>query len=245
MKGRVVLVGAGPGDPGLITVKGLQLLSSCDVVVYDRLVSEDLLKFTRKDAELIYAGKNLGESYNQSLINEILLQKAREGKLVVRLKGGDPYVFGRGEEECSFLTERGIDCEVVPGVTSAIAAPAYAGIPVTSRWFSSGFCVLTGSKADGSSIDPDYIPRKGTLVIMMGISKIDEVKKAILGIRDPREPVAIIEKGTTPSQRVVECTLERLDYCVKENNVSSPAVIIVGEVVKLRNKLWNYHNVLG
>ncbi|ABP94783.1 uroporphyrinogen-III C-methyltransferase [Metallosphaera sedula] len=245
MKGRVALVGAGPGDPGLITVKGLQLLGSCDVVVYDRLVSEELLKFARKDAELIYAGKNLGESLNQSLINEILLQKALEGKFVVRLKGGDPYVFGRGEEECSFLLERGVDCEVVPGVTSAVAVPAYAGIPVTSRWFSSGFCVVTGSKADGSSIDPDYIPKKGTLVIMMGVSRVEDVKRAILKVRDPGEPVAVIERGTTPSQRVVECTLEKLDLCVRENGISSPAIIVVGEVVKLRNKLWNYHDTLG
>ncbi len=182
---------------------------------------------------------------SQSNINEILLNKAREGKLVVRLKGGDPYVFGRGEEECSFLHEKGIDCEVIPGVTSAIAAPAYAGIPVTSRWFSSGFAVLTGSKADGSSIDPDYIPKKGTLIIMMGITRVEEVKKALLQVRYPNEPVAIIERGTTPHQRVIECLLENLDICVKKNEISNPAVIVVGETVKLRNKLWNYNKIHG
>ncbi|MEM0113922.1 MAG: uroporphyrinogen-III C-methyltransferase [Metallosphaera sp.] len=240
MKGRVVLVGAGPGDPGLITVKGLQLLSTCDVVVYDRLVSEELLKFARKDAELIYAGKNLGEALTQHSINEMLLKRALEGKLVVRLKGGDPYVFGRGEEECSFLLERGVECEVVPGVTSAIAVPSYAGIPITSRWFSSGFTVLTGSKADGSSIDVNYIPKKGTLIIMMGVSKIDEIKKVLLQVRDINEPVALIERGTTLFQRVIECVIGNMDSCVKEHGVSPPTIIVIGEVVKLRNKLWKY-----
>ncbi|QKR00555.1 uroporphyrinogen-III C-methyltransferase [Metallosphaera tengchongensis] len=240
MKGKVVLVGAGPGDAGLLTLKGMEMLKSCDVVVYDRLVSEEVLKLVRGEAELIYAGKNLGESQSQDAINHLLLRKALEGKLVVRLKGGDPYVFGRGEEECSFLIQRGVPCEVVPGVTSAIAAPAYAGIPVTSRWFSSGFTVVTGSKSEGSGIDLDYIPKKGTLIIMMGVSKIEEVKEALLKVRSPDTPAAIVERGTTLQQRVFACTLKDLDQCVFENGVEAPAVIVVGEVIKLRDKLWKY-----
>jgi len=236
--GRVYLIGAGPGDPELITVKGLRILKNADVVVYDRLISKELLDNCKKDVELIYVGKNIGDSRYQDEINEILVKKAMEGKIVVRLKGGDPYVFGRGEEECSFVINSGIDCEVIPGITSAIAVPEYAGIPVTSRWFSSGFCVITGTKAGGEVIDKGYIPKKGTLVILMGINKVDRLKQVLLEVRDPDSPVAIIQDGTLDTQKVYISTISNLEKIVRENNVKSPAIIVVGEVIKLRNKLW-------
>jgi uroporphyrin-III C-methyltransferase len=236
--GRVYLIGAGPGEPELITVKGLKILKNADVVIYDRLVSKDLLDQCKKDAELIYVGKNIGDSRYQDEINELLVKKAMEGKTVVRLKGGDPYVFGRGEEECSFVINSGIDCEVIPGITSAIAVPEYAGIPVTSRWFSSGFCVITGTKAGGEVIDKDYIPKKGTLVILMGVSKVDKLQQLLLEVRDPNTPIAVIQDGTLNTQNVYISTISNLEKIVSENNVKSPAIIVVGEVIKLRNKLW-------
>lgn len=240
MVGKVYLVGAGPGDPELITIKGLKILKQADVVIYDRLVSKELLKECRSDAELIYVGKGLGEAELQDKINSTLVEKAKEGKLVVRLKGGDPYVFGRGEEECVFVMEQGIPCEVIPGISSAIGVPAYAGIPVTSRWFSSGFTVISGTRAGDKIIDFDYIPKKGTIVILMGINKIDELQEILVKVRGPDSPVAIIQNGTLPSQRVVVTTLGKLKEAVRSENISSPAVIVVGEVVKLRNKLWKF-----
>ncbi|MFP3162415.1 uroporphyrinogen-III C-methyltransferase [Acidianus sp.] len=238
MIGKVYLVGAGPGDPDLITVKGLKILRQADVVIYDRLVSKELLKECKPNSELIYLGKGLGEAELQDKINSTLVEKAKEGKIVVRLKGGDPYVFGRGEEECVFVMEQGIPCEVIPGVSSAIGVPAYAGIPVTSRWYSSGFTVITGTRASDKIIDLDYIPKKGTIVILMGINKIDELQESLEKVRSSECPVAIIQNGTLPSQRVVITTLSRLKEAVRKENISSPAIIIVGEVVKLRNKLW-------
>jgi uroporphyrin-III C-methyltransferase len=238
VKGKVYLVGAGPGDPELITVKGLKILEMADVVVYDRLIPRELLAKCKKEAELIYVGKGVGESETQSEINEILVEKAKEDKVVVRLKGGDPYVFGRGEEECSYVIESGLECEVVPGITSAIAVPEYAGIPVTSRWYSSGFSVITGTRAGGQVIDNDYIPKKGTIVVLMGVNRVEELQKVLAEVRDPETPVAVIQEGTTASQRVFVTTLSKLSVTIKENNVRSPAVIVVGEVIKLRNKLW-------
>ncbi len=240
MSGKVYIVGGGPGDPGLITVKGLKVLRQADVVLYDRLISPELLREIRNGAELIYVGKERGEAEIQEEINALLLKKARMGLTVVRLKGGDPYVFGRGEEECLFLIERGVECEVIPGVTSAIAGPAYAGIPVTSRWYSSGFSVVTGQRADGSAMDLDYIPKKGTVVLLMGVSRVEEVAKNLMKVRSERTPVAVIEKATTEGQRVLTCTLRELAKTVREHNVTSPALIVVGEVVELRNKLWKF-----
>ncbi len=238
MTGKVYLIGAGPGDPELITVKALKILKQADVVIYDRLISKELLNECKSDSELIYLGKGLGEAELQDKINFTLVEKAKEGKIVVRLKGGDPYVFGRGEEECAYVMEKGIPCEVIPGITSAISVPTYAGIPVTSRWYSSGFTVISGTKAGNKNIDPDYIPKKGTLVILMGINKIEELQEILMKVRSPECPVAVIQNGTLPSQKVVVTTLSKLAEKVISENISSPAVIIVGEVIKLRNKLW-------
>ncbi|BBD72817.1 uroporphyrinogen-III C-methyltransferase [Sulfodiicoccus acidiphilus] len=179
----------------------------------------------------------MGESKKQEEINQLLYKYASEGKTVVRLKGGDPYVFGRGEEECAYLVEKGICCEVVPGVSSAFAVPAYAGIPVTSRWMSSGVTVLTAVRSTGEVIDLDYVPKKGTLVILMGVHVADRLKEQLLKVRPAGEPVAVIENGTLPGQRVFVSTLEKLDVVVRENKVRAPAIFIVGEVVKLRSAL--------
>ena len=236
--GKVYIIGAGPGDPELITVKAYNILKKADVVIYDRLIPKSLLKDLK--AELIYVGKEIGEANIQEHINRLLVEKAKVYDIVVRLKGGDPYVFGRGEEECIYVLSNGIECEVVPGITSAIAVPAYAGIPVTSRLTSSssGFTVITATRAEGKIIDVDYIPKKGTLVVLMGIHVIKELESVLLKVREREEPVAIIENGTTERQRVFVGKLEDLAKIVEENNVKSPAIIVVGETVKLRDKLW-------
>ena len=233
MSGIVYIVGAGPGDPELITVKALRILKSADVVFYDRLISKEILEGL--SAELIYVGKEIGDASLQGKINQLLVEKAKEGKKVVRLKGGDPFVFGRGEEECIYVRRNGIKCEVIPGVTSAIAVPEYAGIPVTSRIVpnSSGFTVITGTTRDGGLINEDYIPKRGTVVVLMGIHVIDELTKILLKVRAAEEKVAIIEKGTTRDQRVILGKLEQLPELVKNYNIKSPAVIVVGEVVAL------------
>lgn len=238
MSGKVYLIGAGPGDPELITLKGLKILKIADVVLYDRLIPQEILKECKPSAEKIYVGKELGEAELQSWINETLVSKAKENKIVARLKGGDPYVFGRGEEECYYVISKGIECEVIPGITSAIAVPAYAGIPVTSRWFSSGFTVITGTRADGNIIDEDYIPKKGTLVILMGVSKIKELQEILLKHRGKDTPIAVIQNGTLNSQKVFVSTLDKLAETVISNAVKSPAVIVVGDVIKLRASLW-------
>jgi uroporphyrin-III C-methyltransferase len=241
MSGKVYLVGAGPGDPELITVKGLKILQKADVVVYDRLIPKELLNFCKVEAEKIYVGKNIGDYVIQDEINELLVKKAMESKIVVRLKGGDPYVLGRGEEECLFIISKGIECEVIPGITSATAVPAYAGIPVTSRIYSaSGFTVISGTKAEDKVIDEDYIPRKGTLVILMGLRKIENIVNIIIKLRNEREPVAVIENGTTENQRVFTGELKDLVGIIKNNNVTSPVVIVIGEVVKFREYLWKF-----
>ncbi|ARM75092.1 uroporphyrinogen-III C-methyltransferase [Acidianus manzaensis] len=236
--GKVYLIGAGPGDPELITLKGLKILKIADVILYDRLISKDLLKESKAEAEKIYVGKELGEANLQEWINKTLVEKAKGNKIVVRLKGGDPYVFGRGEEECYYVISKGIECEVIPGISSAIAVPAYAGIPVTSRWFSSGFTVITGNRANGNEIDEDYIPKKGTLVILMGLSNVKKLQEVLLKTRSKDTHVAIIQNGTLESQKVYISTLENLSKIVEQNEIRSPAIIVIGEVIKLRDSLW-------
>lgn len=235
--GKVYIIGGGPGDPALLTLKAYNILKRADVVIYDRLIPKSLLQGLR--GELIYVGKEIGDANLQEYINRILVEKAKEHEIVVRLKGGDPYVFGRGEEECIYVLSNGIECEIIPGITSAIAVPAYAGIPVTSRLTSSsGFTVITATRAEGEPIDINYVPKKGTLIILMGIHIIKDVEKSLLKIRDRDEPIAVIENGTTEKQRVFVGKLEELSKIVELNNVKSPAIIVVGNVVKLRDKLW-------
>ncbi|MCJ7510325.1 MAG: uroporphyrinogen-III C-methyltransferase, partial [Dehalococcoidia bacterium] len=242
-KGLVYLVGAGPGDPGLITVKGLACLQKADVVVYDRLVSPALLRQAPQGCELIDAGKSpQGHALPQEAINALLVEKALAGKVVVRLKGGDPFLFGRGGEEAEALAEAGVPFEVVPGVTSAIAAPAYAGIPVTHRDHTSTFAVVTGhedpTKADSSIDWPKLATGVGTLVFLMGIGNLSKiVAKLIEHGRDDRTPVAIVQQGTEAHQKTVTGTLADIVEKAREADIKPPAVTIVGEVVRLREKL--------
>ncbi len=241
--GKVYLVGAGPGDPGLITVKGLACLKQADVVVYDRLVDESILHEARSDAEKIYVGKASDHhTLEQGMINQLLIQKAREGKVVVRLKGGDPFVLGRGGEEANALAENGIPFEVVPGVSSAVAVPAYAGIPVTHRGVASSVTIITGHKASEGN-EPRIAWDKlsagtDTLVILMGLGNLAYVvDQLIKNNKSPSTPVAVITHGTTGRQRCVIGTLEDILAKVKSENLQPPSVVVVGDVVHLRNYL--------
>ncbi|HIQ37314.1 MAG TPA: uroporphyrinogen-III C-methyltransferase [Desulfocapsa sulfexigens] len=242
--GKVYLVGAGPGDPGLITVRGKCLLERAQVVVYDHLANPKLLKHVPKDAELIYAGKKGGvkHTHTQDEINQMLVDWAENGKTVVRLKGGDPFIFGRGGEEVEVLSESGIDFEVVPGVTSATAAATYAGIPITHREYTASVAFLTGHEdptKPGSNIDwAKLATGAGTLVIYMGIKNLPViVKNLVTHGRDPRTSVAVVRWASTPEQRSVVGTLDTIIDIVREAGIKPPALIIVGEVVTLRKKI--------
>ena len=242
-QGKVYLVGAGPGDRGLMTVKGLDCLRHADVIIYDRLVDESLLNEARPEAEKIYVGKADGlHILEQNSINQLLLEKAREGKVVVRLKGGDPFVLGRGGEEAGILTRHGIPFEVVPGVTSASAVPAYAGIPVTHREVASSFAVITGHKASDRGeprISWDKLATGAdTLVILMGMRNLDKiVDQLIKHGRSPSTPVAVITQGTTSRQRCLVGTLQDIVDKVGKENLQPPSVVVVGDVVQLRKYL--------
>ena len=236
--GVVYIVGAGPGDPGLITVKGLNCLRHADVVLHDRLVAQELLAEVSPHAELIDVGKEpRRHRRSQDEINSLLIEKAREGKIVVRLKGGDPFVFGRGGEECQALVAAGIRYEVIPGVSSAIAVPAYAGIPVTQRGVTTAFMVVAGhTGGSDSNFDWQSISRIGTIVFLMGIEHLPEiVAQLITHGRALDTPVALIQEGTTRNQLVVTGTLE--DIVEKTRDVRPPAVFVVGEVVRLHEQL--------
>jgi len=238
MNSKVYLIGAGPGDPGLITVKGLTYLRQADVILYDRLVHPQLLAEASSAAELIDVGKEPKlHRRPQNEINDLLIAKAREGKTVVRLKGGDPFVFGRGGEEAQALAEAGIPFEVIPGVTSAIAVPAYAGIPVTHRDFASTFTVVTGHTCGPDSvIDWEALPKSGTLVFLMGVRHLPEIVEQLVAHgRAPETPAAVIEWGTTTAQVVVRGILA--DIAEKSREIGPPATLIVGEVVKLSEQL--------
>ena len=241
---RVFIVGAGPGDPDLITVKGLACLRRADVVLYDRLAPAELLAEARPGAELIDVGKEpQRHRRSQDEINALLLARARAGLTVVRLKGGDPFVFGRGGEECLALAAAGIAFEVVPGVSSAIAVPAYAGIPVTQRGVSTAFTVLTGHTADDDAFDWDAVPAAGTLVLLMGVRHLAELTRRLIEHgRTPETPAAVIQNGATPEQRVVVGTLA--DIAERASSIESPATTVIGEVVALREQIaWFTHEV--
>lgn len=233
----VYLVGAGPGDPDLITVRGLDCIREADVLVYDRLVASRLLGEARCDAERIYVGKAPGrQALTQEGINRLLVQLGREGRVVCRLKGGDPFVFGRGGEEAEALAAAGIPFAVVPGVTSAVAVPAAAGIPVTHRGTARAFTVITGHVADGSAgLDWAAAARLGgTLVILMAMANLAEViGRLVAGGLDPETPAAVLERGTLPGQRTVSGSLATIAAVAGAASLSSPAVVIIGEVVRL------------
>ena len=239
-RGKVYLVGAGPGDADLMTVKARRLLEQADVILYDRLLDPDVLKGLK--AELIDVGKNAGRhKLPQEGINQLLIEKAETGAMVVRLKGGDPYLFGRGGEEALALQERGIAFEVVPGVTSAIAAPALAGIPVTHRGVASSLIIVTGHEEPGKEAPLDWkaiAAQGGTLVVLMGVSRLAANVAALIEAgKPPSTPAAIVERGGWPDQRLISGSLADIVERSKEANVQSPAVLVVGEVVALSERL--------
>lgn len=242
--GIVYFVGAGPGDEGLITVKGAEKLKSCDVVIYDRLACEGLLNYTKPGCKKIYAGKQAGMHYKkQEEINQILVDYALPDNVVVRLKGGDPFVFGRGTEEIEALEKCNIPYEVIPGVTSAIAVPECAGIPVTHRGVSRSFHVITGRTNTATGVpDCNYkalAAAGGTLIFMMGLANINEIAVSLIKEGMPEDtPVAVISGGTTERQKVLRSQLGRISKEVKENNMFSPAVIIAGETASYN---YNYN----
>jgi uroporphyrinogen III methyltransferase/synthase len=243
MEAKVYLVGAGPGDPGLITVRGKQCIENSDVIIYDYLASPALLNFASQDSELIYVGKKGGaHTLAQDKINKLIVEKAKTGAIVCRLKGGDPFIFGRGGEEAEELVANAIPFEVVPGVTSAIAAAAYAGIPLTHRKLTATLAFITGHE------DPHKIESNinweslavgfGTLVFFMGVKNLPDItQKLIANGRSPETPVALVRWGTTPRQTTVIGTLSNISKRVKQTGLKPPAIIVVGEVVQLRKTL--------
>jgi uroporphyrin-III C-methyltransferase / precorrin-2 dehydrogenase / sirohydrochlorin ferrochelatase len=236
-KGSVLLVGAGPGDPGLITLRALRALHQADVILHDSLVSDAVLALARRDAERIDVGKRCGGRHTQQeQIHQLLLEQAQAGRRVVRLKGGDPLVFGRGGEEMAFLRQHGIPCEIVPGITAAIACAAYAGIPLTHRELARSVHLLTGhGKESLDAMDwPALAQDHQTLAVYMGVAKLDELTHRLLEHgRRADTPFAIIENGTLPQQRVLRGTLHELAMRAKEHDIHPPALLIIGEVAAM------------
>lgn len=247
--GRVYLVGAGPGEPGLLTLKGKRCLEEADVIVYDYLVNESLLTYSRPEAERVHVGKpGSDQRLSQEDINHLLIVRAHEGNVVVRLKGGDPFIFSRGGEEAEAFAEAGVAFEVVPGVTSAIAAPSYAGIPLTHRHLASTVVFVTGHEdptKEDSGVDWKGVARMGTVVFLMGVGRLSQiVARLVEEGREPETPVAVIRWGTVARQKTVTGTLQ--DIREKARGMGSPAVIVIGEVVNLRHRLrWFEEAVVG
>ena len=241
--GMVYLVGAGPGDAGLLTLRGAELLARADVVVYDALVNRELLRLAPESAEVIFGGKRGNQqTIPQSELNRLLIEKARAGKTVVRLKGGDPYVFGRGAEEAEQMAEAGVSFEVVPGVSSFVAVPNYAGVPLTHRGFCSRLTLITGHEdptKESSTIDwPQVARTPGTKVIMMGTDRIGEIARMLIDNgMPPSTPAAMVRWGTTAHQKSVEGTLATICQVAEREKIGPPTVAVIGEVVNLRKKL--------
>ncbi|HSO71845.1 MAG TPA: uroporphyrinogen-III C-methyltransferase, partial [Thermodesulfobacteriota bacterium] len=241
--GIVYLIGAGPGDPGLMTVRGLELIRRADCIVYDYLANEAFLLEASPQAEIIYVGKKGGDhTLPQKDINQLLVDKARAGKTIVRLKGGDPYIFGRGGEEAQELVRHGIPFEVVPGISSAIAVPAYAGIPLTHRQHASLVSFITGHEdptKHESSIPWEVLAKSpGTLVFLMGVKNLDDIcRKLRTHGKSAATPAAVIHRGTTPEQRSISGTLENIAQKVEAAQLAPPAIFVVGSVVELQSEL--------
>jgi len=248
MKGKVFLVGAGPGDPGLITVKGLECIKQADVIIYDFLASEVLLRHASENSEIIYVGKKGSDhTFSQETINALIVEKAETGSTVIRLKGGDPFIFGRGGEEAEVLIRAGIPFEIVPGVSSAIAAPAYAGIPLTHRKFASSVAFVTGHEdptKNKSNIDWASLAKGiGTIVFLMGVKNLSQITERLMshGMR-PDTPAALVRWGTTAKQVTVTGTLDTIVERKNAAGLKPPAVLIVGHVVGLREKIKWFEN---
>ena len=239
--GTVYLVGAGPGDPGLLTVKARDLIASCDVIIYDSLVNTDILNYARAHVERVYAGKvGGGRQTSQDQINVELIRHALQGKRVVRLKGGDPFLFGRGGEEAEVLAAAGIPFEIVPGISSALAVPAYAGIPLTHRDYSSSVTVLTGARANDGEFKRNLLLSSpaDTLVILMGVKHLREIAGDLVAAGRSRDtPVAVIRWGSCEGQQTICGTVESIADAAEQAEMRAPAVIVIGEVVKLRERL--------
>jgi uroporphyrin-III C-methyltransferase/precorrin-2 dehydrogenase/sirohydrochlorin ferrochelatase len=235
--GRVAIIGAGPGDPDLLTLRALQQLQRADVIVYDRLVGDRVLDYARRDAERIYVGKTRAHhAYAQPEISALLAHHAALGKRVVRLKGGDPFVFGRGGEELEYLRGRGIAVEVVPGITAALGAAASAGIPLTHRGIARGVTLITGTTKDGvPENDWQALARLGhTLAVYMSVANAGEIAERLIdGGLDPATPAAIVENATLPAQRVVTGAVADLAELVRAHDIDSPALLVIGEAVAL------------
>ncbi|GAB3795696.1 uroporphyrinogen-III C-methyltransferase [Spirosoma humi] len=236
MMPKLTLVGAGPGDGELITLKGVRALRQADVVLYDDLANHTLLDFAPEQALKIYVGKRAGQaSFTQEEINELIVRCAQEHGHVVRLKGGDPYVFGRGFEECEYVRQYAIDCEVVPGVSSSIAAPASQGIPVTSRGVSESFWVITGTTRNGELSDDLYLAAqsKATIVVLMGMRKVKEICTIFCTAGRGHLPMAIVQNGTRADEQCVIGQVWNMPQLAAEQGVGAPAVLVIGEVVSL------------
>jgi uroporphyrin-III C-methyltransferase len=239
MTGKVYLVGAGPGDDKLITLKAAELLQKADVVLYDRLVSKKILSIIPKSAEKIYVGREIGDdTLHQNKTNDLMVQSAKTKKTIVRLKGGDPIIFGRGGEEAEYLKENKIAYEIIPGITSGIGSSTYAGIPLTHRKYSSSVAFVTGHEDPEKKNEVVKWKRLAksvdTIVIMMGLSRIDIIcKQLVAGGLDKKTPVAVIQNGTTPQQKMIVGTVSNISKLVKTKKIRPPSIIVVGKVVDL------------
>ena len=239
--GKVYIVGAGPGHPDLLTVKAVRLIQAGDVIVYDRLIQEEVLALARPAAEKIFMGKFLGKhSSRQQEIHELLVRKAKEGKVVIRLKGGDPFLFGRGGEEAEYLIERGVAFEVIPGVSSCLSAPLSAGIAVTHRDVASSVAIVTGHNSTGNydRVDWQALSKVDTLIVLMGVHNVGHITRALISAGRPSDtPAAMVQMAFWPGQQVVVGTLATIAGDVRRARVEAPATLVIGEVVRLHEKL--------
>ena len=242
-KGKVYICGAGPGDRDLLTIKAAKLLSECDVILYDRLVNKGILTMTSSHSKKVYVGRESGDpTTNQMITNELMLKYANDGKKILRLKGGDPFIFGRGGEEAEFLSSKNIKYEIVPGISSLNGAAAYAGIPLTHRDYSSSILILTGHESNEkkkSSIKWDSIAKTvDTIVIFMGLEQLNHITSKMIGAGvTKKSDIAVIENATSNKQRVIIGNLGNIERKVKQKKIQSPAIIIIGKVVGIQNKI--------
>jgi len=248
IQSKVTLIGAGPGDPDLITVKGVKALKKADVVLYDALINRELLKYVSKNAKLLFVGKRKGfHSYSQDEINKLIVEKAFEHGNVVRLKGGDPFIFGRGSEEIEYIESFGIETEVISGISSSMAVPASQGISLTKRGVSESFWVITGTTSERKLSNDVYLAAQSTatIVILMGMSKLKEIVAIFKKFEKDAMPTAIIQNGTTPSEKIGLGTISTILEVVEDKKLASPAIIVIGEVVKESTKLRSFYEELN
>lgn len=243
MTGKVFIVGAGPGDPKLITLKAVESIKSADIVLYDRLVSKKIVAMIPKRAEKMYVGRDVGDDYkHQDMTNDMMVKFAKKNKIVVRLKGGDPFIFGRGGEEAEFLRKHKVKYEIIPGITSGIGSAEYSGIPLTHRKFASSVVFVTGhedaKKSEGVVDWKKLAKAVDTIVIMMGLSRIEIIsQKLISGGLSKNTPVAVIQNGTTDEHRMIKGTLSNISKKISEAKIKPPSIIVVGKVVNLSEKI--------